>query len=57
LRAFLKGAEGAGIQLQNIQASVVHLEILDETQFGLHSLAPNLLENLATFKLALQVVS
>jgi hypothetical protein len=56
LRALLKGVEKAGTQLQSIQASLVHLSILDETQFGLHNISPGLLGHLTTLKLGLVAV-
>lgn len=56
LRALLKGVEKAGTRLESIQASLVHRSILDETQFGLHSISPGLLEHLTTLKLVFVAV-
>jgi hypothetical protein len=53
LRVLLKAVETAGTQLQSIQAGLLHIDILDDTQFGLHSMAPHLLENLTTLRLML----
>ena len=52
-RALLKGVEKAGTKLQSIQASLLHLSILDETQFGLHSMSPAILETVTTLQLAI----
>lgn len=56
LRALLKGVEKAGTRLQSIQASSVHRSILDDSQFGLHSVSPAVLEHLTTLKLVLVAV-
>ncbi|GAB1315440.1 hypothetical protein MFIFM68171_05650 [Madurella fahalii] len=56
LRAILKGVEESKTQLQSIRAALIYLDILNETQFGLHSMASDLLENLTTFQLMLLAV-
>ncbi|KAK1756489.1 hypothetical protein QBC47DRAFT_460302 [Echria macrotheca] len=53
LRALLQAVQAADTKLKRIEAGVVHMSILDETQFGLHSISPNLWGNVETFKLVL----
>jgi len=56
VRAILKGAEEAGTRLQSIRAAMLCSDVLDETQFGLHSMAPDLLSNLTTFHMGIKAV-
>ncbi|KXX81322.1 hypothetical protein MMYC01_201909, partial [Madurella mycetomatis] len=56
LRAILKGVEESKTRLRSIRAAPIYLDILYETQFGLHSMASGLLENLTTFQLMLHAV-
>ncbi|KAK4441981.1 hypothetical protein QBC34DRAFT_499986 [Podospora aff. communis PSN243] len=55
LRALLKAVEKAGTQLRSIESAGMKVSFLDESEFGLHNMAPHLLQNITNLKLSILV--